>query len=535
MKLVLRAANSIHGLFLFFGLMLPLTVYFARTAALGRFDFSILSEPAVVQAISNSILLAFTTAVTSTSTAFVFSWLFWRYRWNEKFSKFATILLKLPYLLPPFFFAMGWIALAAPQVGYINRFLSAAGLPTLPPIYGLVGTALVLTLWAIAMAMIQLQSLFAQLPGQLEDAALLCGASPWQTFWRITVAVSRPQLTSCALLTGANALAAFGVPAMLASPERRYVITTRIVQAIKSGEGATGFQQIAVLSTGLLAITFALLALQKLFERKSLTLVSGKAVRPAQLKPPFAAKLLFAAAFAFGIFSSLLPFLALLAQSFLRDRSDLTSWTFEKYVYVFSKIPDTLLAFKNSIITALAAALLATALGLLLAFGAARAKNRVSRLMIEAWNVGYALPGTVIALALLVCYTGSLSDTLWILAIAYVVKYSAFALRTITPAMGAISPELEEAASMSGASPGQAFALILVPILKTTILAAAMLAFVPMLSELTMSILLVGPGTDTLGSLIYRLQDYADPGSAAVLAVTVTLAILVINRRIKLL
>src|SRR5262249_37149446 len=127
----------------------------------------------------------------------------------------------------------------------------------------------------------------------------------------------------------------------------------------------------------------------------------------------------------------------------------------------------------------------------------------------------------------------SLADTLWILSLAYLVKYSAFALRTLGPALGAVGPELEEAAWMSGASKPRAFFQVLVPMMKPAIAAALLLALVPMLSELTMSVLLVGPETENLGSLIYKLQEYADPGSAAVLAVVATATILALNSGLK--
>ena len=69
--------------------------------------------------------------------------------------------------------------------------------------------------------------------------------------------------------------------------------------------------------------------------------------------------------------------------------------------------------------------------------------------------------------------------------------------------------------------------------LAPAIAAAMLLALVPMLSELTMSVLLVGAGTETLGSVIFKMQEYADPGSAAVLAVTAMAAILAVNGFLK--
>ena len=139
----------------------------------------------------------------------------------------------------------------------------------------------------------------------------------------------------------------------------------------------------------------------------------------------------------------------------------------------------------------------------------------------------------MIALSLLILYSGSLTDTLWILALAYLVKYSAFPLRTLAPSLQAVSREMEEAAWMSGASPTRAFFKILVPMLFPALSAAILLALIPMLSELTMSVFLAGAGTETLGTLIYRLLEYADPGSAAVLAVLLVAATLAANAVVR--
>lgn len=528
MRRLVRIAEVSQGILLFAGLVLPLALFFFKVAP-WRLDLSAFFGQASIQAaIANTLILATVTAISSTLIGFVLSWLLWRYEWPRRLARVVAILLKLPYLMPPFFFAMGWIVLAAPEVGYLNRILLKLGLSQLPSIYGLGGSILILTLWSTALAMIQLQVFFTQVPGSLEDAAIVSGASPLRALTRITLPLAKPQLISCALLSFISAIAAFGVPAMLGSPARTYVLTTRIYQEIKTGQD---FSKAGLLGLLLLGITLLTLVIQRAFlsQSRKLILVSGKATRPASLKPGRSAKILFGLTAAYAVFSCALPSAALALQSFLRDRADLGSLTLEKYVYVFGQIPDGLNALKNSLITSVVAALAATALGLCLAYGASRLKLKPSRFLSEAWNIGYSLPGTLIALSLLVFYSGSLSDTLGILILAYFVKYAAFALRTLNPAISALSLELEEAAWMSGAAPITAFFRIVVPLLVPALAAAATLAFVPMLSELTMSILLTGTGTETLGALIYRLQEYADPGSAAVLAVVTTGSILILN------
>ena len=531
MKKLVHGAETIYALLFGLGLLAPLVFFFVKVAPWRVDAVRLFAEPGVRAAMWNSFTLAATTSVAATSLAFVFSWLLWRYRWPTRLANTVSLALKIPYLLPPFFFAIGWIALAAPEVGYLNKLATALGMPTLPTVYGMGGTIFVFVLWATALAMIQIQIFFAQMPGHLEDAAIMCGASPFKTFLKITVPLAWPRLLACMLLTAVNALAAFGVPAMLASPARTYVFTTRIYQSIKSSQD---FSQAGLLSFALLVVTLVLIIAQQILSKtKSGALVGGKASRPSALEPSTGARVLFAAAAFFAVVSCVLPFLAVTVQSLLHDRSDLTSLTFEKYVYVFTALPDSMSAVQNSVTTSALAAGVATLVGLVIAYGAARLRSPASRILTEVWDIGYALPGTIIALCLIVFYSGSLTDTVWILALAYLVKYAAFALRTLTPAMASISRELEEAAWMSGASPARSFLKIVVPMLKPAVAAALLLALVPMLSELTMSVLLAGAGTETLGTLIYRLQEYADPGSAAVLAVLVAAATLALNAALK--
>lgn len=530
MKSIVRVTEALHlALFAAF-LVAPFAYFFAKVLPQAQ-SLNVLAEPGARKALWNSLVLSISTSLVSTVLGFGFSWLLWRYAWPRRLQRAVSLLLKIPYLLPPFFFAMGWVALAAPVAGYLNLAAASLGLPQLPSIYGIGGAIFVLVLWSTALAMIQLQSFFTQYPGSLEDAAVICGASPGRALLKITLPLALPQLAACMLLTGANALAAFGVPALLAAPVREYVLTTRIYQSIR---GTADFSQAALLSVVLLAVTLALMALQRfLVGRRAYSLMSAKAERPAPLKPSRGAQAAFFAAVLFAFVACVLPVVAMLLQSLLRDRADVTSFTLEKYSYVLTEVPDGMRAMKNSLASSLGASVAATALAIVIAYGASRLKHRVSSLIIEGWNLAYAIPGTVIALTLLSLFSGTLTDTLWILVLAYFVKYCAFPLRTITPSMQAIAKEMEEAAWMSGASKARAFFAILVPMLKPAISAALLLALIPMLSELTMSVLLVGAGTDTLGTLIYRFLEYSDPGAAAVLATTLTGATLLFNLALR--
>ena len=120
----------------------------------------------------------------------------------------------------------------------------------------------------------------------------------------------------------------------------------------------------------------------------------------------------------------------------------------------------------------------------------------------------------------------ALTDTLWILLLAYLAKYLSLAVRSVTTAVRQTDVTLEEAARISGAGVMTTFRTIWLPLLRPAILAGLFLVFMPAFGELTMSILLVGPGTETVGTVLFALQEYADPPSASVVAVLILALIL---------
>ena len=153
----------------------------------------------------------------------------------------------------------------------------------------------------------------------------------------------------------------------------------------------------------------------------------------------------------------------------------------------------------------------------------------------------YSTPGTVVALALILAFSktffglGSLYNTLWILILAYTIKYLSFSIKTTSDGYQQIDDCLAEAARVSGANWWVTIQTIWFPLLKPSLTAAWFLVFMPVFSELTMTVLLAGPGTETLGTLLFQLQDYADAsgGSSAVLAILIVLSVVIANGVIK--
>ena len=134
-----------------------------------------------------------------------------------------------------------------------------------------------------------------------------------------------------------------------------------------------------------------------------------------------------------------------------------------------------------------------------------------------AISVPFSTPGTVLALAFILSFSRgyfgigpSMYNTLWIILIAYIVKYMSLSIKTIGDGYQQIHPSLEEAARISGAGWFTVMRTIYWPLLTPALMASAFLVFMPVISELTMTILLTGPGLETIGPLIFQFQEYSD-------------------------
>ncbi|WNZ61915.1 ABC transporter permease subunit [Myxococcus sp. MxC21-1] len=229
----------------------------------------------------------------------------------------------------------------------------------------------------------------------------------------------------------------------------------------------------------------------------------------------------------------LLPLGAILLTSLQRSFGAALTWetlTLTHWAGVLLE-PRTLHATGRSVLLAAGAGVLVCGLGL----AAAVLRRELRRLGtgVEALAVWpYAVPGTVLALALLLAFSRdlrfilldrvafvlALAHTPWLLLIAYVAKYLALGARNSEEALAQLDASLTEAARVSGAGPWRAFVDAPLPLLRPALTAAFVLAFLACATEITMSVLLVPAGTEVLGTLLFELQSYADPAAAAVLA-----------------
>jgi iron(III) transport system permease protein len=197
-------------------------------------------------------------------------------------------------------------------------------------------------------------------------------------------------------------------------------------------------------------------------------------------------------------------------------------------------------ALVRSVFLAAGAATAAVAVGALLASVAERTPSRGVSFLVGLARAPWAIPGSVLALGYLLAFSQelrviladrativiALSNTPWILGIAYATRALALPLDGVRAAVRTVDRTMEEAARVSGASWLRTQLSVALPLLRPALVAGWVLVFASSFCEVSMSVLLRGPSTEVLGTRLFELLSYGSPQEAAVLAMIVVGAVL---------
>ena len=161
-----------------------------------------------------------------------------------------------------------------------------------------------------------------------------------------------------------------------------------------------------------------------------------------------------------------------------------------------------------------------------------RAKIRGAKTLDFVGTIPYAVPCTMVAISMILAWSRPpvvLYGTIWVILAAYLVRYMPFSIRTTNATLQQVHVSLEEAARVSGAGWIQTMRHIVMPLIRPGLVAGWILVFMPALRELTMSVLLWSQGAETMGVVIYNMQDAGYSQIAAALSTVVLLVILAGN------
>jgi iron(III) transport system permease protein len=498
----------------------------------------VLSEPDTYQALKNSIVIAAGVTILSTIIGVFFAWLV--SRTDLPFKNTMKLLFLIPFMLPSFIGALAWKMLLSPRSGYVNKFfMNTFGLEdALFDIYTLTGIIAVETMYLFPFVFIQVSGALERMDPTLEESARISGAGLITITRKITLPLMLPSIAAGALLVALYSLAHFGVPAILGNEVGIYNIPTKIYERIHQSAGSFDAIRTGTILSAILVIAAGLILYAQSFILKAgrFQVISGKSMRPMLLKLRGLKIPLLVFSIIYILITVILPTVTIFMVGTLKTYGlEFTpeNMTLENVKYILLDWKMTRDAIWNSFYLSLAAAFVTMLVGTLISYVIVKMKVR-GKFALEFLGVlPFSVPGTVIALGVILMWSGkfgvNLYNTAWIIFVAYIARYMAFSLKSNSAALEQVHDSLEEAARACGATHWQALKDIVIPLIKPGMVAAFFLIFLPALRELTTSVLLYGPTTRTIGVAIYTLNEDGETVYAATLA-SVTLVIIVIGQ-----
>jgi len=466
--------------------------------------------------LGNTLLLMIGVTWGVVSIGVLSAWLVTAYRFpGQRILEWA---LMLPLAMPAYVMAYAytdWLQFAGP-VQETLRALTGWQVREywFPEIRSLWGAAAMLSFALYPYVYLIARTSFLDLSRSAFEAARLAGCPPWQSFFRVAVPLARPAIAAGTALALMEALADFGTVSYFAVD----VFTTGIFKAWFSlGDPVAAAQ----LSSCLLVFVVLLLARERAMRGRAAYHAGARKPAPPQVLRGFAAGLAFAACAAPVFFGFVVP-VAVLLNLALGD----SSLRFGSRVF-------TLIG--NSATLAALTALAAVGLAVLLAYAARLRPVPLVRMAARSAALGYAIPGAVIAVGVLVplgrldnalaeliervsgVQPGLLlTGTVAALVFAYLVRFLAIALQTVEAGLTKIKPSMEDAARSLGEPPAGALRRVHAPLLAPSLATAGLLVFVDVMKELPATFALRPFNFDTLAVEAYHLAKDERLAEAAV-------------------
>jgi iron(III) transport system permease protein len=472
-----------------------------------------------ISALKNSLILGAWTGLFSLIIGITLAWAV--VRTDTPWKPLIQLTASLSYLSPPFLTAIAFVYLFSPNAGIINVLMrDVLGLPWLTfNIFSMTGLVLVTVMHTFPFVYLLASSALQSVDASYEEAAQILGASKWRTVFAITAPLVAPAVLSGTLLAFVNAIALFGSQAIIGLPGRIVTLPTRIYALF---DYPPEYGLASALSLVFVLITIVALYLQRAFlARRSFVTLSGKGARPQLMKLGPARFVLLGFAILIFIVSIVLPYSTLIAVSFSKSWG-LEFWknlTFANYNFILFEYNVTQRAILNSLMLATVAATLAVILGAVIGWIDLRTLIPGRKLLDYAALIPLGLPGIVVAVALIQFWLSmplALYGTLTILLLAYVGRYIPLGVRAANASLRQVDPSLEESAQILGASWLTTMREITLPLIRPGLFAGWLLVFVPVIQELSASILLFSSSSITLAVAVYNLYEtgYIEPVAA---------------------
>lgn len=484
-----------------------------RTGALTLGNYvRVLTQPFYVTALTNSLIVAAGGMIGAMLLGVPLAVLTTRYAIVGR-DALATLSV-LALVSPPFIGAYAWIMMLG-QNGWMRAGLASIGVP-LPSIYGYFGILLVFSLKFFPFVYLMTASSLNTINASVEEAAESLGASPWRRLFTVTLPLVLPAVSSAALLVFVLSIADFGTPSIVGGRVRVLATTAYNLFTNEMG-GNPGLA--STTSIVLIVISMVVVALQRWAVRRRN--VSGSLIRRPQPRRlgPLASAVAHVVCYTIVLAASL-PSLVVIYTSLRKTSGPVFQPGFglDSYTRVLHDVPHVI---ANSFSYSIVSVALIVALGTVIGYVLARRDSPVAGTLDSALMIPYIVPGVVMGVGFVVTFNVpplQITGTATVIVLMLMIRRLPYAVRSSASILKQIKGSIEEAAISLGASPGQAFLRITVPLMLPGIVAGALMSFITAINELSSSLILYVGRTMTMPVRIYLSVLDGEFGPAAALS-----------------
>ena len=361
---------------------------------------------------------------------------------------------------------------------------------------------------------------FSEQSSTIIDISRTLGRGPWDTFFRISIPLARPSLAIGVSLVLMEVLNDFGTVDFFAIE----TFTSGIYDVWMNMDSISGASQLSVV---LLIFVLLLLFTEKWGRRKQNFTNNTKIKKPIRRYDLQGYKnhISFFVCITPIFFGFIFPCLILIRDSFI--------------FYDFGKNFEFLRIMSNSFLLSSLSAITATIIAIFLGYGQRIRKNRFIRGFIRFSSIGYAIPGSVLAVGVIISFGKideflnfifgmtneiSLSSTLIVIIYAYSVRFLALSFGSIESSLSKVTPNMDFASRTLGMNPRNTLFKVHIPIIKKGVLASAILVFVDCMKELPMTLILRPFNFETLSTNVYQFasDELFEESALSALAIVLT-------------
>jgi iron(III) transport system permease protein len=488
------------------------------SAGAGGTTFSHLWGTVLPEYIGNSLVIAGIVAMLTAIGGIGCAWLVAGFRFPGK--RVFEWALVLPLAVPSYVVAYAYtdfLQFSGPVQSVLRAvFQLEAGEYWFPQIRSVAGAGILFAFVLYPYVYLLARNAFLERSPRMWDAARTLGMGPWQTFFSVSLPLARPAAVAGIALALMETLADYGAVAYFGVP----TLTTGIYKSWYTFSDRTAAAQIAAVL--LIAIVVLMMLEQKSRGRARYYAVGSRN------KAPAAVPLRGLAAWSASLFCALPVVLGFLLPLGILLR---LMWREES----FNLSARYLGWFQNSVILAGVTALAAVLICILLAYAARVTKSRLQAACNRIVSMGYAVPGAVIAVGILIpmsrldawgadrgiafALTGSVTALIY----AYLVRFLAVSYQSVHAGLLKITPSMDASARILGHGLGSMLLRVHAPLLWRSVLTAALLVFVDVVKELPATLTVRPFNFDTLAVITYQLAADERLGEAALPALTIVL------------